>query len=111
MNASMIGTRTAVTAGKEAEWRERIAEQQRSGVSVKRFCRERGFTEYSFYTWRKRLQKQGPVRFALVETGPAERQPATAAGLELVLATGERLRINVGVKSHGIAHGVGGVSG
>ena len=39
-----------MTAGKEAEWRERIAEQQRSGVSVKRFCRERGFTEYSFYT-------------------------------------------------------------
>jgi hypothetical protein len=97
MNASMIEKRTATTASKEAEWRERIAEQQRSGISVKRFCRERGLTEYSFYSWRKRLQNQGPVRFALVETGPAERQAATDAGLELVLATGERLRINVGV--------------
>jgi hypothetical protein len=37
------------------------------------------------------------MRFALVETGSARRQPATEAGLELVLATGERLRIGAGV--------------
>ena len=35
------------------------------------------------------------MRFALVETGLARRQPATEAGLELALATGERLRIGV----------------
>jgi hypothetical protein len=51
-------------------------------------------TEASFYVWRKRLRKQEPVRFALVETG---RQQATAAGVELMLTTGARLRINAGV--------------
>lgn len=82
---------------KAAEWAERIATQQRSGMSVKQFCKDRGLTEYSFYAWRKRLQESGPVRFALVERG-ARRQERTAQPvLELVLATGERLRIGPGV--------------
>lgn len=79
------------------QWRKRIAEQERSGTSVRRFCEEQGLTEQSFYVWRKRLQKQQPMRFALVETGSARQQAATESGLELVLATGERLRIGAGV--------------
>jgi transposase-like protein len=78
-------------------WRERIAEQERSGMSVQRFCERQGLTEQSFYVWRKRLRKQQPMRFALVEAGPVRQQPATEPGLELVLATGERLRIGAGV--------------
>ena len=65
-------------------------------MSVQRFCENRGLTEQSFYHWRKRLREQQSMRFALVETGPALR-PATEADLELVLATGERLRIGPGV--------------
>jgi hypothetical protein len=82
---------------KAEEWAERIATQQRSSISVKQFCKERGLTEYSFYAWRKRLQESGPVRFALVERS-ARRQERTAEPLlELVLASGERLRISSGV--------------
>jgi hypothetical protein len=76
------------------QWAERIAEQGRSGLSVKQFCKERGFSEYSFYTWRKRLRQKKPVRFALLERGAARREPAVEMGLELVLTTGERLRIS-----------------
>ena len=36
-------------------------------MSVKQFCKEQGLTEYSFYAWRKRLQKKAPVSFALVD--------------------------------------------
>ena len=79
-----------------AYWRGRIAEQERSGLPIQQFCKERGITEQSFYVWRKRLRKQEPVRFALVETGPA-RQHAPKAGLELVLVTGEQLRIGADV--------------
>jgi len=85
------------TTSKDDQWRERIAEQGRSGLSVKQFCKERGLTEYSFYAWRKRLRKKAPVRFALVERGAARQEPATEAGLELLLASGERLRIGAGV--------------
>jgi transposase len=82
---------------KADEWADRIAAQQRSGMSVKQFCKEQGLTEYSFYAWRKRLEESGPVRFALVERS-ARRQECTAEPvLELVLATGERLRIGTGV--------------
>jgi transposase-like protein len=79
-----------------AFWRERIAEQERGGVPVQQFCKEKGVTEQSFYVWRKRLRNQEPARFALVETGPA-RQQAPKAGLELILVTGERLRIGADV--------------
>ena len=81
---------------RSAYWRERIAEQERSGMSVQQFCKEKGITEQTFYVWRKRLRKQEPARFALVETGPA-RQHAPKTGLELVLVTGERLRIGTDV--------------
>src|SRR5437016_3671661 len=59
-------------------WRERIAEQERSGMSVQRFCEEQGLTEQSFYLWRKRLRKQQPMRFALVETEQARDQAGRA---------------------------------
>ena len=85
------------TGRKGEEWRERITAQEQSGVSVKQFCEEQGFTEQSFYSWRKRLRRQTPLRFALVETGGAPRERGAEAALELVLATGERLRIGAGV--------------
>jgi hypothetical protein len=76
------------------EWAERIAEQGRSGLSVKQFCKERRFSEYSFYTWRKRLRAKEPVRFALLERGVTRGASAAEVGLELVLTNGERLRIS-----------------
>jgi transposase-like protein len=82
---------------KADEWAERIAAQQRSGMSVKQFCKEHGLTEYSFYAWRKRLQQTGPVRFALVDRSPRQQEHGPEAALELMLTTGERLRISAGV--------------
>ena len=94
----MTRANAALKIGKRGEeWRERIEAQERSGVSVKQFCEERGLTEQSFYFWRKRLRRQTPMRFALVETGGTQREPAAEATLELVLTTGERLRIGGGV--------------
>jgi transposase len=85
------------TNPKAEEWTERIAAQQRSGISVKQFCKEHGLTEYSFYAWRKRLREKGPVRFALVERRGTRQEPPAGVALELVLTTGERLRISAGV--------------
>src|ERR1700741_738784 len=75
-------------------WRQLIAEQQQSGVSVRRFCQQRRTSEHSFYQWRKRLS-QLPVRFALVETGHGAGIHAEA--VEVILTSGERLRITPGV--------------
>jgi len=73
------------------EWRRRIAQQEKSGQSVRGFCRERGLSEPGFYAWRQRLRKQNTaVRFALVEPKPAEE---TSPAIELMLTSGDRLRI------------------
>src|SRR6187401_3243892 len=70
---------------KAEEWAERIAAQQRSGTSVKQFCKDQGLTEYSFYAWRKRLQKKEPVRFALVDRerqGRSRRLKRSGTGID-----------------------------
>ena len=95
MSDPVIETKPANS--KADQWAERIAAQQRSGMPVKQFCKEQGLTEYSFYAWRKRLQQSGPVRFALVERSARRQDPMAELALELVLATGERLRIGAGV--------------
>src|SRR5215472_14606946 len=85
------------TNNREEYWRERVSAHERSGLFVKQFCEQEKTTEQSFYVWRKRLRNQGPMRFALVETGSARSQGPEEAGLELVLTTGERLRIGASV--------------
>ena len=44
------------------EWRQIIYRQQTSGMTVARYCRDRGVTEYSFYNWKKRLRGAAPTR-------------------------------------------------
>ena len=78
-------------------WRQLIVQQQQSGVSVRAFCQQRRTSEYSFYQWRKRLAQQLPVRFALVET--SRSAAAGVAAVEVMLASGERLRIAPGTDS------------
>lgn len=95
MNDAAIEQTT--TNPKAEQWAERIAAQQRSGISVKQFCKEHGLTAYSFYAWRRRFREKGPVRFALVDRRGPRQELAAGAALELVLTTGERLRISAGV--------------
>jgi hypothetical protein len=86
-------------SAKADQWRERIAEQEHLGISVRQFCKEQGHAEHCFYSWRKRFREQEqPMRFALVETRrEGQQQAAREAALELVLITGERLHIRSGV--------------
>jgi transposase-like protein len=76
-------------------WRRLIAEQEQGGLSVRAFCEEHGTSEHSFYQWRKRLREQLPMKFALVET--SRSAPAAVAVVEVMLASGERLRIAPGI--------------
>jgi hypothetical protein len=77
------------------KWTDLVRLQEQSGAPVKDFCRERGVSEPSFYSWRKRLAAAEPVRFALVDAGVAISEGN--APMELILASGDRLRITSGV--------------
>ena len=72
-----------------------IQQQEKSGLSVRIFCQQRGVSDQLFYWWRKRLAAREPVRFALVETEELKQQGGS--GLELWLSGGERLQIAAGV--------------
>ena len=94
MAETSVKEKTAIS--REDRWRERIAEQARSGRSVKQFCKEQGFSEYSFYSWRRRLQEKQTLRFAVVDGGAVVEKGGMEATLELILNGGERLRIGAG---------------
>jgi transposase-like protein len=80
-------TRNQVT--KQEQWRQLIAEFERSGQKgVRDFCQQHGVGEHSFYMWRRRLADATPVKFALVEPTRSDN-----AGLEIVLNSGDRVRV------------------
>jgi hypothetical protein len=84
-------------AAKREYWRGRIAEQERSGLSVQQFCKEQALTEQAFYFWRKRLRNQEPMRFALVETG-TQQQPGrdtSLAGCGKIMVCGWLFRTEI----------------
>ena len=89
MRAIEVGSKRA------KKWSELIRQQQQSGLSVSAFCRDRGFSDQAFYYWRKRLSAREPVRFALVAAGAATT--TDTAPIELLLASGDRLRIAPGI--------------
>ena len=87
-------------------WQAIIREAARSGMSTRAFCRQRKLKESQFYWWQRRLKEKrlplpagprgagrGPASFALVSEEPG----MTDAGIELVLASGRKLRIRRGV--------------
>lgn len=48
----------------EHKWRQIIKEHQASGLSVSEYCKQRGFSDVSFYTWRKRLESRRSAKQA-----------------------------------------------
>jgi hypothetical protein len=93
---SIVGWMKAIDAvsSREKRWAELIRQQGQSNVTVSAFCREQGVSDQSFYSWRKRLSGSESVRFALVEANAPVMRDSQA--VELILASGERLRIGPG---------------
>jgi transposase-like protein len=87
--------RASSTLSTRQKWADLVRQQEQSGAVVKVFCRERGVSEPSFYSWRKRLAATESVRFALVDAGASGI--SEHAPVELLLASGDRLRIASGV--------------
>ena len=46
------------STSKEARWRELLARQAASGLSVRAFCRQESIREPSFYFWRRSLRER-----------------------------------------------------
>jgi hypothetical protein len=92
----IVGWMKAIDAvsSRKKRWAELIRQQGQSNVTVSAFCREQGVSDQSFYSWRKRLLGSEPVRFTLVEADATVTKGCPP--VELILASGERLRIAPG---------------
>lgn len=91
--------RTQRDPERERLWRHRLAEHQRSGLTVREFCRTHGLAESSFHYWRHEIaRRERPtpafVPVAVVPT-PAPVAPADEP-IELRLAGGHELRLRAG---------------
>lgn len=85
----------------EQLWRRRLADQRRSGLSVRQFCRERGLTETSFHYWKmeiaRRDREAAPPFVPVVVAAPVPPpSPVAETPIVLDLTTGHRLRLRSG---------------
>ncbi len=88
---------------RESVWRGRLAEQRRSGLSIAEYCRRQGFSQPSFYAWRKRLRGKRSIASRTVRQQVANdrRGPANSAlfvpiTLAAAAASGVRLELSCG---------------
>jgi hypothetical protein len=96
---------------RERFWRRTIRDQQRSGLSVRDFCRREGLKDWTFRWWRQELARrdQGPPTApsgGQTETAPAflpvrvvdleAVAPRPAPAIEIILPTGPTVRVPPG---------------
>ena len=64
----------------EQLWRQRVAQQPRSKLSIREFCQRAGVSEASFYAWRRELARRDADagQSAAIEPALASRQAEPA---------------------------------
>ena len=97
-----MSTNTFQSSSKEQFWRRMMRLWRSSGLSVRAFCEEQGFSQPSFYAWRRTLAERDaaavpfvPVRIAAEPQAPSKAD-GSAGAVELVLNDGRRLRVGPG---------------
>lgn len=111
---------------KERFWRRVVRRRQRSGLTVREFCRDEGVAESSYHYWRRELarrdreqtsgeegagvkgispegsaaslggSKEAPA-FVLVQVVPDDAESFPSRQIEVVLTSGETVRVPVRV--------------
>jgi hypothetical protein len=103
---------TASRAARE-RWRRVLEHQQRSGLSVARFCREQQIAESSLFAWRRRLAREAgtlgtPSFVAITAAATDDHMPKSAGGaIELHLGDGRHLVLRPGFDAATLAAALG----
>ena len=81
---------------REAFWRAELARQAASGLSVRRFCQERGLSEPSFYAWRRTLQERDQAAVpAFLPVVVAPQASASPTSERVAFPSRERITIEL----------------
>src|ERR1041385_6308279 len=89
---------------RERFWREAVAAWQKSGQSIRAFCRGRGLSEPSLYSWRRTLRERDRQRAALQPSArlvPVRVLPS--AVVKVVLPVGLVVRVPAGADATMVA--------
>ena len=80
------------------QWHRIIEGQRSSGLTVAAYCRDRGVTEGSFYTWKRRLRSPAKSNRSSAPVFVEVKPPKTAAveAIEICLNRGRRLLVRRG---------------
>ena len=88
---------------RERLWRQHLARQTGSGLTVREFCASYDLSESAFYFWRRtiaardRAGRKSPERQpAFVPVTVVEAPGATDAPIDVRLRSGQRLRLRAG---------------
>lgn len=105
----------------EARWRELVARQPQSGLSVRGFCQQERVTESAYYAWRRELrlrdQKEGPAKRAAEKPAfmpvvmPQEHASDGNGHIIIELRGGRVLRLPMALPTRRVAELVGAVEG
>jgi transposase len=104
---------------REKFWRRTIREQERSGLSVRDFCRREGLKDWTFRWWRQELIRRDPQPTVAAQGEPTGAAPTflpvrvvdgeTIAprpipAIEIVLPDGPTVRVPVGFDPRTLGH-------
>ena len=86
--------------GKERYWQQHLDAQQRSGLSIERYCRKQGLAQSTFSHWRRRLAPGPSAAITIVPVPIHALREANSplpgqAHAPLRLTVAERFRIDV----------------
>jgi hypothetical protein len=100
--------RTSSKASRREFWRQVLARQRKSGLSINRFCAEEGLAAATFFLWKQRLGQgtggtPATVDFAPVHVEPEAGPVAAARTLEIVLPHDRRVRLSGAVDRRQLA--------
>ena len=79
------------SAERETFWRNVLQQHQKSGLSVRGFCRRRGISEPALYAWRKEIRKRDAERDVTNEHVLQATGRQTLIPVEVVDPSGSRL--------------------
>lgn len=79
--------------GAERKWRELVARQAKSRMSVRAFCKEHGLHETSFYYWRRELRLRDRESEGKPLAPVVVIDEAPSAPIEIELADGVKVRV------------------
>jgi putative transposase len=89
-------------------WRELVARQDRSGLSVQAFCRQEQLNAWTFYRWRSRLCKNAAVAEDRVVVREQNRDRAGFMDLGALSGVSSRFEIRLELGGGVVLHVVRG---